>query len=242
MDESERRRERLKAMRNEAARGEASPASQVSGFHVGLANPLTDGSPSQEVSRSTPRFDYYTDPMASFSANRRGNFSSHGPRGFVPSPGHGRVPPPHPESWNPRMAMHPFPGPTAYQAQCSFNDSFPCGTSVGLESSFLPHHEMPPGVSNPPGCAVNFLPQSNLPRGANFPIPRGLSGRHDFGFGQGRDRSFKGSYSEVYLPDSKKVGAKRPLEISKPSISNSQSLAEYLADSFNEAVNGDQNT
>ncbi|CAM8972080.1 unnamed protein product [Rhodiola kirilowii] len=308
MDESERRKEWLKAMRIEAAQGEPSSVNQVQ--VSGLSNPLTDASSLQEMPRSAPRFDYYTDPMASFVANRRGSVgspgprgfvSSPGPRGFVPSPGHGRATSmgqmlPHPEPWNPRMTMRPMPGPAAYQARGSFTGSLPCGVPTGSENPFLPHHEMPPGVGNPPGYAVNYHPQSNFSRGANFPNHGGRSGWHDSGFGQGRGRSFQGSYSgrgrgnwadnkvrmgsehshnrnqgstnpvpkslyekfmvddpwksltpsvwreetpEISLPVSKTVGVKRPLEISTPAVSNSQSLAEYLADSFNEAVKGD---
>ncbi|KAF2299797.1 hypothetical protein GH714_003461 [Hevea brasiliensis] len=74
MEDSERRRERLKAMRTIAAQAEASsnfenPA--VSGF---LANPLLESPaalPAQEESRAIPRFDFYTDPMAAFSANKK---------------------------------------------------------------------------------------------------------------------------------------------------------------------------
>lgn len=81
MEESEKRRERLKAMRMEASQsGDYSEAAQnpmgSSSFgHGGLTNPLTDSPSGQAEPYATPRprFDYYTDPMAAFSANKRSN-------------------------------------------------------------------------------------------------------------------------------------------------------------------------
>ncbi|PIM97615.1 hypothetical protein CDL12_29914 [Handroanthus impetiginosus] len=76
MEESEQRRERLKAMRMEAARAGVNTESENSGFPSrGLSNPLIESetetasaAPPQYTSR---RFDYYTDPMAAFSGSKR---------------------------------------------------------------------------------------------------------------------------------------------------------------------------
>ncbi|KAK4359149.1 hypothetical protein RND71_021378 [Anisodus tanguticus] len=71
MEESEKRKERLKAIREEAAEAADSTKEQNS---IGLTNPLIDtpsGSSGQDEPR--PRFDYYTDPMAAFSANNKKN-------------------------------------------------------------------------------------------------------------------------------------------------------------------------
>lgn len=72
MEESEKRRERLKAMRMEAS--QSGDYNEAVGYG-GLTNPLTD-SPSGKVESygmARPRFDYYTDPMSAFSANKRSN-------------------------------------------------------------------------------------------------------------------------------------------------------------------------
>lgn len=74
MDESEKRRERLKAMRMEAAQIKVSGTVDTSPMPGFLSNPLVEGSatvPVQEESCATPRFDFYTDPMSAFSSNKR---------------------------------------------------------------------------------------------------------------------------------------------------------------------------
>lgn len=72
MEESEERRERLKAMRMEAAQTEVSGSVNTSTMAAHLSNPLVEGClPVQEDSCVTPRFDFYTDPMAAFSNNKR---------------------------------------------------------------------------------------------------------------------------------------------------------------------------
>lgn len=74
MEESEKRRDRLKAMRMEAAQSEVSDAVDTSPLPSYLSNPLAEGSatlPEEEDSCVTPRFDYYTDPMSAFSSNKR---------------------------------------------------------------------------------------------------------------------------------------------------------------------------
>lgn len=81
MEESEKRKERLKAMRMEAAQaGLHSEAGNSVGVFQSLTNPLIEPSASSSMpadSRASPRFDFYTDPMAAFSANKRGSKVSH---------------------------------------------------------------------------------------------------------------------------------------------------------------------
>lgn len=75
MEDSERRRERLKAMRTVAAQAEASSYSVETSAMLGsLANPLLETPETvsaQEESCATSRFDFYTDPIAAFSANKK---------------------------------------------------------------------------------------------------------------------------------------------------------------------------
>ncbi|KAK6277725.1 hypothetical protein POUND7_018048 [Theobroma cacao] len=74
MDESEKRKERLKAMRLEAAQSEVPNNVATPSVPGHLSNPLSETSSTAAVQEdfcSTPRFDYYTDPMAAFSANKK---------------------------------------------------------------------------------------------------------------------------------------------------------------------------
>ncbi|XP_057503707.1 protein SICKLE [Actinidia eriantha] len=79
MEESEKRRERLKAMRTEASQAVFDNEVGAGESHH-LSNPLIETSavpPLQTNLYATPRFDYYTDPMSAFSADkRRGNVSN----------------------------------------------------------------------------------------------------------------------------------------------------------------------
>lgn len=79
MEESEKRRERLKAMRQEAAQAGNQGEAENS---MGLANPLIDSQPGIAEPYSRPRFDFYTDPMAAFSADKRK--SKHSPQVLQP--------------------------------------------------------------------------------------------------------------------------------------------------------------
>lgn len=82
MDESEKRRERLKAMRLEAT-SEIVSSSTSSSFsqqtlNSPLANPLLDNFDSSVAATPPPRFDFYTDPMAAYATDKR--------RTFIPRP------------------------------------------------------------------------------------------------------------------------------------------------------------
>lgn len=77
MEESEKRKERLKAIREEAAEAGDNNEEQNSiegPLDHGLTNPLIETpSTSSGKDEVRPRFDYYTDPMAAFSANNKKN-------------------------------------------------------------------------------------------------------------------------------------------------------------------------
>lgn len=76
MEESVKRKERLQAMRTEAAqngsddnRDQHQESSQSApGL---LTNPFNDDTLTSSTPQHTPRFDYYTDPLAAFSGNKR---------------------------------------------------------------------------------------------------------------------------------------------------------------------------
>lgn len=73
MEESEERRDRLKAMRMEATQAAASNTAATSVSPNCLSNPLVETSSTVPVEQSfvAPRFDFYTDPMAAFSGNKK---------------------------------------------------------------------------------------------------------------------------------------------------------------------------
>lgn len=74
MEESEKRRERLKAMRMEASQAGVEHVVGNSAVPHHLSNPLVETSPIPPLQNNAPRrFDYYTDPMAAFSADKRGS-------------------------------------------------------------------------------------------------------------------------------------------------------------------------
>ncbi|PIA56203.1 hypothetical protein AQUCO_00700511v1 [Aquilegia coerulea] len=70
MEESESRKLRLKAMRMEADEVEAIPNTSSSTESVHLSNPLTDPV-LENVPVAAARFDYYSDPLASYTGNKR---------------------------------------------------------------------------------------------------------------------------------------------------------------------------
>lgn len=74
MEESEKRRERLKAMRMEAAQSGADNEVGNSSQTQGLPNPLLQTAVTNQES-CPQRFGYYTDPMAAFSGNKRSKVS-----------------------------------------------------------------------------------------------------------------------------------------------------------------------
>lgn len=159
MEESEKRRERLRAMRLEAAQAEVSSNAESLSGPGSLSNPLLGNSETQPVqeSYSTPRFDFYTDPMSAFSANKkrgqhdnqitpdyfahlkdstsamaRPSLSLPGPRNpeITPSPSY---PLQNSSSYDQRM----------YQARGPYNSTAAYGSPRGLVSPLPPHQGTP---------------------------------------------------------------------------------------------------
>lgn len=74
MEESEKRKERLRAMRAEAAHTDNSNNIGITpAMPCYLSNPLIENSAAMPP--QTSRFDFYTDPMAAFSNKRRNTIS-----------------------------------------------------------------------------------------------------------------------------------------------------------------------
>nr|GMD93945.1 NADPH--cytochrome P450 reductase-like [Ipomoea batatas] len=172
MEESEKRRERLKAMRQEAA--QAGTQDEVENS-MDLANPLIESQAAQPgiaEPYSRPRFDFYTDPMAAYSADKRQ--SKHSPQ--VPQP----------YSTPPRPGHSDSP---AYHAQGSyFLDQRP-QQAHGVHHTFSPLQSSLPGTlpENPPnvwgspgGIHTNNFPP-NYPRSSNFANHRYGQGSPGFG-------------------------------------------------------------
>lgn len=77
MEEAKKRKERLQALRMEADKAEVSdPSLKTSAASGHLTSPLMDSFANVMTEGPTdiaPRFDFYTDPMSAFSANRKKN-------------------------------------------------------------------------------------------------------------------------------------------------------------------------
>lgn len=73
MDESEQRRERLKAMRMEASQEATTYNDGSSHSAVSLSNPLLESTANNDnqVQPFAQSFNYYTDPMAAYSGNKQ---------------------------------------------------------------------------------------------------------------------------------------------------------------------------
>ncbi|KAL1546714.1 protein SICKLE isoform X2 [Salvia divinorum] len=115
MEESQKRRERLKAMRIEAADTTVVANTDRSLASGGLANPLVEGeSTSIPTQYFSPRFDYYTDPMAAFSGSRRENITPQVSHGHSSGPVHQHMPPGPTHQHMPPGPTHQHmtPGPT----------------------------------------------------------------------------------------------------------------------------------
>ncbi|XP_057793953.1 protein SICKLE isoform X2 [Salvia miltiorrhiza] len=167
MEESQKRRERLKAMRIEAANTAVNADTDSLLASGGLSNPLVEGeSTSIPTKCFSPRFDYYTDPMAAFSGSRRDNITpqvSHGHFNMLPRPTHQNMSPgPTYQGMTPNQSYQPpgvnHPDQRIFQAPgANFNQS-PLGRPMELAGR-------PQGVNRPdqrifqvPGAHFNQSP------------------------------------------------------------------------------------
>ncbi|KAJ4963091.1 hypothetical protein NE237_023030 [Protea cynaroides] len=224
MEESEKRRERLKAMRMEAAEADASDIAVDSTAPGYLSNPLIEPSaipPVKESSPAVPRFDFYTDPMAAFSGNKRNSSSSSmqtpqnyvsptsssgspmtrfspslsGPRNLdiIPFPAHQYHSNYSPNNYNPNQR--------AYEASMGYSGSDSWRSPVGIASPFPGHQRTPPGVWNRSGGRAGYPFHS--PRGGGFLSPGlglgspspglGRGGSPSPSFGRGSSHQFSNS-------------------------------------------------
>lgn len=191
MDESEKRKERLKAMRMEAS--QSGDYNEAVGYG-GLTNPLTDV-PSGNVESCAmprPRFDYYTDPMAAFSANKRSNNQPH----VSPQVSQQCYTPP--RATNPRSPICTPRGNYSVDQRSQGVHHNPLG-NPGQNSPFgTPQRGSPSAWNNSFGTPNNYLPP-NSSMGGNFASP-GIhqGGRPGFHYGQGSGRPGSGYGGSPY--------------------------------------------
>ncbi|KAK9112922.1 hypothetical protein Scep_020441 [Stephania cephalantha] len=171
MEESEKRRERPKAMRMEAAQANALHNEATSTVPAQLSNSLIDSSTTMEHSSAHTRFDFYTDPMAAFSSNKRIKETFHdsppsmpqplfshfaGPRNFDMS-----TPPPPPPPLQFQIGHSPLPyqGPGPWQSP------------VRMTPPPLGHPGASPGVWNQSGGTASYGFSPKSPRLGGYPSP-----------------------------------------------------------------------
>ncbi|XP_062030322.1 uncharacterized protein LOC133746175 [Rosa rugosa] len=180
METSEKRKERLRAMRLEAEASHNDTSSDVPGY---LSNPLADDNVNvvQEEPCAPSRFGFYTDPMAGFSSDTKrckvgdqiaSNSFKHSDTGGLPMR---RFPPP--LSGRPRNPEMP-PPPHQFQSNYSpdqrmYQQNFvPQRNPTGMVRPFVMHHTNPPEVWNGAQgpASYNFPPDPS--RESSFPGPR----------------------------------------------------------------------
>ncbi|KAA8528365.1 hypothetical protein F0562_035720 [Nyssa sinensis] len=199
MEESAKRKERLKAMRMEASQaGVYNDGGSYSGSH-GLSNPLIETSaalPAQVESNATPRFDYYTDPLSAFSGHKRNsNASNQNPSGYFTPPTGPRNPEITPPPAHQAQAYY-SPDQRMYQTRAPHYSSGPYRSPIGMASPFGAHQGTPPRVWNGSGGSSSYCFPSNSPRGGNFPSPGFVQGGSPgINSGQGRGPWFSNSPS-----------------------------------------------
>ncbi|XP_009607447.1 protein SICKLE isoform X2 [Nicotiana tomentosiformis] len=191
-EESEKRKERLKAMRMEAS--ECGNYNETENQLQGLSNPLVESPSGQAEFCAAPRFDYYTDPMAAFSANKKRNNVS-------PQVSQACYTPPRPR--NPQSPIYTaqdnYSLDQRSQSQGVHHTFNPLG-NPGQNSPFgTPQRSSPNAWGSSFGTPNNYFPP-NSSIGGNFASPgihRG--GRPGFHYGQGRGNpgsGYRGSPSQ----------------------------------------------
>ncbi|CAN4092365.1 unnamed protein product [Withania somnifera] len=238
MEESEKSKERLKAIREEAADGGDNNEQQnsIGGLlDHGLTNPLIE-TPSASSGKDDPRprFDYYTDPISAFSANNKKN------------------------NLSPRVSQlcntPPRPldtGSAAYHAQGNCNSAkrayrprgvnaiplgirrktspfcTPPGNSSNTSDSSL---GTPNNYSTPKSPQIGDISSDGFPQGSESGSPyqgSGSKGKHNQGSRRGRGR-FKFYYHKSMVEDPWK--ALKPVSW-KPRSDTHDSLKTWLSNS-----------
>ncbi|KAI4321442.1 hypothetical protein MLD38_034822 [Melastoma candidum] len=168
-EESEKRKERLRAMRMEASQSQSSSPAGTHGMVDHLANPLIETAaialPHQDSHVAPPpRFDYYTDPMAAYSGNRvRSNVDA---QSQLETPGYTTPAP----IYSPSLS-----GPRIYRPSSSLTHQ--------LQPSIPPNSGMYQPVP-PQGFTHHPIPRSP---GSPYQMHRGMSSQSWNAFGQATD-------------------------------------------------------
>ncbi|KAK6115367.1 hypothetical protein DH2020_007636 [Rehmannia glutinosa] len=181
MEESEKRRERLKAMRMEAAQtGKYTDFESPGLASGGLSNPLIESetASASPLQYSSPRFDFYTDPMSAFSGSKtRNNISPQVSQGQYDTPPIYHYPPVN------------SPGQRIYQAPAAHFHQSPVRSPMGPASPLGGPHENPPTAWRGSGGAFNYNTPPNMSRGGNFTSPGFTQGNPPyFNYGRGGGR------------------------------------------------------
>ncbi|XP_028777744.1 protein SICKLE [Neltuma alba] len=162
MEDSGQRKRRLEEMRRQAELSEAAGGIKASGsgMHSPLSNPLIETSstmPAQDKSYSAPRFDFYTDPMAAFSPNKKKNNVQTAPDHSTPF-----VSSPMAPFSSPRMPPPRFPGSMSSQTTHSFTygSPVPNRNPAWNGSRGSPQYHCPPQYQNP-GFEISGRPFYN---------------------------------------------------------------------------------
>ncbi|CAL9076556.1 unnamed protein product [Musa acuminata var. zebrina] len=148
MEDSAKRRERLQAMRTEASRAAASPYSSPASAPVPLPLPLLSEPPVplpgglESPPPPAPRFEFYSDPMSTFSAAKRMRGVGTGAAGFSPSSPyrpHPPTPPPPPQSTFPSGIRNTYMD-SSYASVQQFHMSQPPDSSSYGTPSHVPYN------------------------------------------------------------------------------------------------------
>ncbi|KAK4429169.1 protein SICKLE [Sesamum alatum] len=217
MEESEKRRERLKAMRMEAAQAGVNTDSESSGFPSrGLSNPLIESetTSASSLQYTSPRFDYYTDPMAAFSGSRRRNNTSHQVsqghyntpprpvyRGMTPTPVYQNPPPNPPGPVYHGMTPTPVyqnpppnpPGQRIFHPPGAHFSHGPIGSPMEANSPLSRPQGNPPSAWGGSGGAFSYSRPPNLYRGGNFSSPGFGGDSPNVKYGRGRGQGYNSS-------------------------------------------------
>jgi hypothetical protein len=184
MDESEKRRERLKAMRMQADQTEGSSNVSSSAVPVSLSNPLIETSATIQAESRAPRFDFYTDPMSAFSDSKKRSKAGNPIRqdDFTSPNNYGspmaRFSPSLPGPRNPGMTPPPAhqinhsssPNQIMYRAQGPYYSSGPHRSPIGMAGPFSVQPQIPE-VWNRPMSPTGYRFPSNPSRGGYLPSP-----------------------------------------------------------------------
>ncbi|KAK3027036.1 hypothetical protein RJ639_041191 [Escallonia herrerae] len=200
MEESAKRKERLVAMRMEAAQATVDSGAVFNS----LSNPLIETSatrPVQEEPCVPQRFDFYTDPMAAFSGNKRNKVINQIPQDTSTTPKLGTL-----STYSFTGAQNAGMPPPALQGQIDYSSklrmhqarepypSYGPPNTAGMTSPYGTQPATPQGAWSGPAGTPGYCFPSNSPRGGNYTSPGyGQGGSPGFNPGQGRGHWYNSS-------------------------------------------------